>query len=81
MANIRVKSALDRISTEMEQVTKQVIMYSGVDKTHAWDIDNLCSSIIQSAATIAAEARKTRGDRGADKLVEKVRKTLGYTHP
>lgn len=81
MANIRIKEALERISTDLDRVAHHAAVYSGVSKEHAMAVDTLATSIAQTAASISAIARATQGDRSADKLVKNVRKSLGFTKP
>ena len=81
MANVNVPAALARASADLEKALKQISMYSGVSAAQAMLIDNEATSIAVMAARIAAEARATRGDRSASRLVRAVRKALGFTNP
>lgn len=81
MANIRVKTALERISYEMSRVREQISHHSGVSEKDARLIDNMATDIAVEAAVIAAEARRVQGMTNANTLVSKVRKALGFTYP
>lgn len=81
MANIRVKSRLDRIASELALIRSQVMSYSGVDAKDARQIDRDATAIAEEASRIAGEARKAMGDRSAAGLVKRVRKALGFTYP
>ena len=88
MANIRIKSALDRIGNELSRVRVQTL-YSGISAAEARLIDNMATDIAVEAAEIAAEARNViAGIRGKEaaathsaRFVAKVRKALGFTYP
>lgn len=81
MANINVKKRLEAISNDLDAVLKHVSQYSGVDANEALFIDNLATSIAESASMLAAAARSVRGDKSAGKLTKGVRKALGFSRP
>jgi hypothetical protein len=82
MANINVKQRLERLTTELDQVVKHVLQYSGVDKKDAFLIDSMATSLVTQGARLAEEARKAQGVRTTGHSLEKkVRKALGFTFP
>ncbi len=90
MANIRVKQALDRIGRDMRRVREFIQYHHGVPHEDAMRIDTEATAICVEAATVAAMARISMGSRrisesarayGVQRLVKRVRKALGFTHP
>lgn len=78
MANMNVKRQLERIESELRKVHEYVRDYHGVSSSEAMQIDNEATGIAQTAAAIAAQARLAAGNRSGIKLVEHVRKALGF---
>jgi hypothetical protein len=83
MANIRIKSAVERVADDLDKTVKHAVQYSGVDKKDADSINRTCMEIIQQAGRLAGIARVASGYKvGEDeKLVKKLRKVLGYAYP
>ena len=52
MANIRVKQALDKVDTELNQIAKHVAHYSGIDDKDAVHITRTLNDIITTAGQI-----------------------------
>jgi len=81
MANMNVRKRVESIATDLNAVIKHVVQHSGIDSKDAMFVDNIATEIAAQAARLASEARARQGDRSAHKLVEKVRKALGFTYP
>ena len=82
MPNIRVKQALERISTELDRIGAHIVMYSGIDPDEARLIDNIATNIATTGAQIAGIARQVQGSNETPQgLVKKTRRALGFTSP
>jgi hypothetical protein len=83
MANIRIRPAVERISNDLDKTVKAAVMYSGVEKKDAENVNNTCMEIAQQAARLAGLARLAIGYPAGEeqKIVKKIRKALGYTIP
>ena len=80
MANIRVRGALERISTALVRVIKHVEHYSGISAKDARLIESLADGICEGGARLAMAAKAAQGIRDPN-LVKRVRKALGYSYP
>jgi hypothetical protein len=81
VANIRVKQGLEKLSNELDKLAKQINQYSGIDEKEAMFVDNVATQMTVQLAAIAGLARTVMGNKSGGKLVEKVRKALGFTYP
>jgi hypothetical protein len=61
MPNIRVRQAIERIQTELNQLGEHIIHYSGIEKKDALAVDNAATDIAATATQIADLARTARG--------------------
>ncbi len=83
MPNIRMKTALSRISDDIQKVAQDAQFYSGIDEKEALLIDNVATEIAVAATRLAVMARAARGlpARNVESTIRGVRKALGFTHP
>jgi hypothetical protein len=82
MSNIRVRAAIERIQTELNQLGEHIISYSGIEKKDAFAVDNAATDIATTAAQIAELARAARGtSTKPGTLVRQTRRALGFTVP
>jgi hypothetical protein len=81
MDNIRVRTAIERLSNEINSLAKHIASYSGIDSKDARFVDNIATDIAVTATQIAAMAREVEGNTSSKTVVTKVRKSLGFTSP
>jgi glycerol-3-phosphate dehydrogenase len=81
MPNIQIRKKIESISNELNQLAEHVGNYSGIQLKDARFVNNVATSIAETAAQIAALARAVQGNRSAEHLLRDTRRALGFTQP
>jgi hypothetical protein len=80
MASTNILGRLEKVSKDLSAIRRSMNEHP-ISAKEAREIDNEATSICAQGATIASTARVLEGNRYALKLVQRVRKALGFTYP